>query len=350
MHKHTLLFKDRLVLMNEDWEVGYFENGYLEIIPGREYLAPLCFSHSHWPLSKWAEVRLIDDTRPNAKQLKEFFELEDASAEEVLLSCHAVCLTDSYWIRRESENLSWILVKPNSDILAETAIFGADPVPIIPGIISPELTNTGSYEKAWMFDSGKWYLVKRGTLEECFTELLIPSIADLLSFDCVQYVIDLEENTVLCEDFTQGKLNFEPMSYIVDDDIDYEKSYTWLELQGKTLAKSYLDMLFLDALIGNPDRHTNNYGLLRDRKSGEVLRMAPIYDNHLALIASKCQASTSLISEFKLFIKDIPGVWEPPVLNKQELHDAIWSICEVCGFDADVIVERVWSNYLKLIG
>jgi hypothetical protein len=38
------------------------------------------------------------------------------------------------------------------------------------------------------------------------------------------------------------------------------------------------DMLFLDALVGNGDRHAGNFGFLRSANSGEYLGMAPLFD------------------------------------------------------------------------
>ena len=37
-------------------------------------------------------------------------------------------------------------------------------------------------------------------------------------------------------------------------------------------------MLFIDYLLGNEDRHLNNFGVIRDAKTLKFLRVAPIYD------------------------------------------------------------------------
>ena len=44
-------------------------------------------------------------------------------------------------------------------------------------------------------------------------------------------------------------------------------------------------MIFLDTICINPDRHTNNFGLLRNSSTGEVIALAPNFDNNMALIA-----------------------------------------------------------------
>ncbi len=44
------------------------------------------------------------------------------------------------------------------------------------------------------------------------------------------------------------------------------------------IFKDFMSMLFFDALIGNNDRHTYNWGVIRDISSKKVLKFAPIYD------------------------------------------------------------------------
>ena len=44
-------------------------------------------------------------------------------------------------------------------------------------------------------------------------------------------------------------------------------------------------MLFLDTICANPDRHTFNFGILRDIDTGDVLGLAPNFDNNMALIS-----------------------------------------------------------------
>ena len=44
-------------------------------------------------------------------------------------------------------------------------------------------------------------------------------------------------------------------------------------------------MLFLDTICANPDRHTFNFGVLRNADTGEILGLAPNFDNNMALIS-----------------------------------------------------------------
>ena len=41
----------------------------------------------------------------------------------------------------------------------------------------------------------------------------------------------------------------------------------------------------MDTICANPDRHTFNYGILRNVNTGEILGLAPNFDNNMALIS-----------------------------------------------------------------
>ena len=43
-------------------------------------------------------------------------------------------------------------------------------------------------------------------------------------------------------------------------------------------------MIYLDTLCFNMDRHNQNYGLLKDPDSGKIIKLAPNFDNNIALI------------------------------------------------------------------
>ena len=41
----------------------------------------------------------------------------------------------------------------------------------------------------------------------------------------------------------------------------------------------------MDTIIFNMDRHTQNFGFLRDIDTGEIISLAPNFDNNVALIS-----------------------------------------------------------------
>ena len=84
-------------------------------------------------------------------------------------------------------------------------------------------------------------------------------------------------------DFTKGRLNFEPAA-----DLGCKRNVAGKNLQilrkfSPTAAQEYEKMVLLEALTYNLDRHLYNFGILRDRASGQVVSMAPVFDHNLSL-------------------------------------------------------------------
>jgi hypothetical protein len=90
----------------------------------------------------------------------------------------------------------------------------------------------------------------------------------------------------------------------------------------------YIRMIFLDTVCANPDRHTNNFGLLRDVKSGVLLGLAPNFDNNMALIArgypSKPKANDLLIQLFNEVLEEYPEYREYlPEIKEETVREVI---------------------------
>lgn len=58
-----------------------------------------------------------------------------------------------------------------------------------------------------------------------------------------------------------------------------------MEYRNKDLVMEYLNILFMDTICMNVDRHTQNYGFLRDLGTGRIKSMAPNFDNNLSLVS-----------------------------------------------------------------
>jgi len=90
----------------------------------------------------------------------------------------------------------------------------------------------------------------------------------------------------------------------------------------------YIKMIFLDTVCANPDRHTNNFGLLRDTVSGELLGLAPNFDNNMALISrgypSKPRANDALIRLFNEVLEECPEYREYlPEITEKTVREVI---------------------------
>lgn len=163
-------------LLSGDMPVAEIRQG--QVIPLDKTRMPL-FLAAGGQLEYWLVSRAIDHRRPNSRILKKVLHLSDTSDLAAVLRVHGVKVTDNYWVRAESEeSLSWRDVAFSEDTFAEIALTGSfssynRTYKGAQFARSPELTNTGSYEKCWRIQDGSWQLYKSGTLLERFSELFI---------------------------------------------------------------------------------------------------------------------------------------------------------------------------------
>lgn len=352
MENSTSLFSSKF-LMNKDSRVGIIQGDHVTLLKGLEHLAPLCFSQSNWPMSLWADTRVIDPARVNSRLIKKISRIRQTDNLSTLYANHGVSITDSYWICDAQESISWDQVKPNSDKLFSLALTGQGFNSCdfeIQKHITPELTNVGSFDKAWKKSSNGWLFVKAGTPDQNLSEILVSRIGKLFGMDMLTYWPSDDKSCTVSKDFTKGIYCFEPMSYLVGDDEDYWHSYKILSRFSQAIAQKYLDILVLDAIVVNPDRHTNNYGLLRDH-CGNICDLAPNYDNNLAFIATGLpeHLTTWMISDVVEFMKSYELAYTlKPVSYQDILHECQY-VSQLFSQDPHILANLIWENYQVFI-
>jgi len=232
----------------------------------------------------WLRGRAIDAHRTNSRLLKKALRIGSADDMDAVLRVHAATITDTYWFCPEGESLSYADVQFKENQFAALALKGDPDSFNRPYSRTPELTNIGSFEKCWLQRGGQWWMVKQGSELERFSELFICRLGRALGFPMAEYYA--EGGTVVSPDFTDGaRVNYEAAEGIVGDDEDYCRNFDTFYAISPTLARQYLEIIYMDTLCFNMDRHTRNYGVLRDVDSGEILSMAPNFDNNIALFS-----------------------------------------------------------------
>ncbi len=232
----------------------------------------------------WLRDRAIDAHRTNSRLLKRALRIGNSDDIETVLRVHAAAITDTYWFRTDSEDLSYEAVRFRENLFASLALRGDPNAFNLPYSSTPELTNIGSYEKCWRLSDGKWQMIKQEKDVEQFSELFISRLGKILGFPMAEYLP--EGDTVVSPDFTDGaSVNYESADGLVGDNEYYAENFRVFWNLSPTLAREYLQIIYMDTICFNMDRHTKNYGVLRDVKSGEILSMAPNFDNNIALIA-----------------------------------------------------------------
>ena len=268
-------------LMSGDTPIARIKSGV--IAESNEALLPLYLKRTK-DVEGWLASRAIDTHRTNSRLLKKALRLRATDDVSTALAVNAATVTDRYWFKPEGSTATYEDIRFKENYFAELALRGdPDSFSRRPSR-TPELTNTGSFEKCWKLIDGKWWMYKSGNSEELFSELFICKLGEKLGLPMAHY--ELDGKYIRSIDFTDGAaVNFEPMRSLADDDEDYENCFTVLYDISPEIARQYLRLIWLDSICYNMDRHTENFGLLRDVKTGKILSLAPNYDNNIALIA-----------------------------------------------------------------
>lgn len=337
-------------LMSRDEKIARIEKN--ELLPLKSELLPL-YLQRNGDLIEWLESRAIDRHRTNSRLLKRVLRLTNADDAEVSMRVNGSTITDTYWVLQDGEELTYEKVRFCQNEFDQLALLG-DPDSFNranqSGLLysrTPELTNIGSFEKCWRREDGHWWLYKQGKDLEIFTELFICELGKILGFDmahCVAW-----EKGIKSRDFTDGAdINYEPARSLVGDEVDYVFNYNRIKELKPAMARAYLDILFLDTICFNMDRHTENYGFLRDSQTGEFLTMAPNFDNNIALISrgypSDLKRKNDLfIHDFLELLDEQKIDYQVPALDEGMIHQALAQVpIEV---DESFVVSFILNGY-----
>ena len=160
---------------------------------------------------------------------------------------------------------------------------------------SPDLTCNGKLKKCWAILDGKRCLVKAGSgpfQQQPLNEVIASRMADRLGIPHIPYALLWDDGISysVCEDFVTPDTELIPAWRVMqtqkkDNQTSVYQHYrNCCETLGIPNVTHALDqMIVLDYLIANEDRHFNNFGLLRDADTLEWLGPAPIYDSSSSL-------------------------------------------------------------------
>jgi hypothetical protein len=246
-----------------------------------------------------------------------------------VLTVNAATITDNYWVKPLSDDtLNYEDVRFKVNLFDNLALTGDVNSFDQPPSRTPEITNTGSFEKCWRLESGQWYMYKAGKQEELFSELLAFILGKSLGFPIAEY--ESAGEFIKSRDFTDNaKVDFEPAAGIIGDVSDYVEIYETLRSLGENLAEQYVGMCYFDGLIYNMDRHENNFGVLRDGSTGVILSLAPFFDHNISLIARGYPSGSPkdmLIRDFAELMNHIGKPLRVRKLNERELLKSIAEI------------------------
>lgn len=316
------------LIMSKDIQVAKWTNGELTVL--NENLLPLYLRRVH-NADMWLETRAIDSHRANSRLLKKALRLQEKDDVSTVIHVNGATITDTYWIKSPDSNLTYDDVRFDSDYFSRLALKGNydsfNKAANSKYTKTPELTNVGSFEKCWKLIDGKWWIIKCANHNEQFSELFTYELGKALGMKMAHY--ERGNMAVKSLDFTDGgEIIFEPALAFMGDNDDYKDVVEKLKEICPEAIEDYIKMIFLDAIVANPDRHTANFGLMRDAENGKLLGFAPCFDHNMALISrgypSNPKKSDLLISLFNELTDAFPELKEYiPVINENMVWDIL---------------------------
>lgn len=305
-----LVYKKSFEILSGDTVVAVLDAGQLTVV--NDALLPLYLKRVN-NAEMWLESRAIDSHRANSRLLKKALRLVEKDDVSTVVHVNGATITDNYWVRPIGSELTYADVKFDNDYFSNLALRGTydsfNRAANSKHSRTPELTNTGSFEKCWKLRDGKWWMYKKANHNELFSELFVFELGKALGMNMAHY--ERGRDVIKSLDFTDSaSVNFEPASTFMGDNEDYEDVVSELKKICPVAIGDYVRMIFLDTIVANPDRHTNNFGLLRDVKSGKIIGFAPNFDNNMALIArgypKKSTSKDLLIRFFNELVENHP--------------------------------------------
>lgn len=233
----------------------------------------------------WCASRVLSLDRKYAKEILNSIGMAQAITDrdraKISLSYHCVSLTDLYWVKEKEETISYdeINLYDNSlnEAVVELSLRGKS-MTVTNQELAPDLSTRGCFPKAWIRKGDTFVLLKDGGEETVKREVLASRISQCFDFKQVAYQEDFYDGEKVSASRIVTSKRYSMVSkmafqiYAVNHDFDV------LEECIRVDKKTYYGMNILDYLIGNTDRHPENWGFLVDNQTNEYLSLYPIMD------------------------------------------------------------------------
>ena len=281
-------------LMNKDVVVATYEERkdldeytYAEVERLSEYMP-----YGFVGIDDWIDGRQIAKHRASIERLMR--ELGLTTRHDFIGMARCLSLTDTFWMKRADEPLTWADVSlyrnPFDDVIARIAFDGTGMYGRANSPTSPEYATSGSFAKCWVREGDQISLLKRGSSGyanagfEPYSEVLAAQLLEAAKVPRVPYSVVKFHGQLACECplFTSEEEGFVsahrffPGPFGVRDMLDFCAAHGCEE--------SFREMIAMDAVVANVDRHAGNYGFMVNNNTGEVLRMAPLFDHNMACL------------------------------------------------------------------
>lgn len=215
----------------------------------------------------WMKYRYSSGTNTVARHLKGIT-FGQGARKRINAQTHALSFCDCYWLKSGDEKICFEDVSPYYTSFWD----GSED---FKGQAVPTLYVGGALSKEWKRD-GRLY--KYGDVA---IELQCIELCNLCGVPAE--AAELIPGGIAVWNITSASVMLEQADQSGRIDPENFDEHDILQLFGRAGAQ----MLIIDAVTGNGDRHAGNFGWLRDNSTGAYLEMAPLYDFDHALDSTR---------------------------------------------------------------
>jgi hypothetical protein len=258
-------------------------------------LFPLDLDLTEEGIAKWLKHRTIPKNRAYVHNFLSKCGLNINRPMTIIKVSKGLSLNDCYWVVEEGFEGTYdkfnLYDNRFSQVLALIAFTGYGSSIRTSLASCPEFTTNGMLPKCWRRKDGKIMLYKGGTSgasntgNEPYSEYYAAQVAKALGVNAIEYGLSKWKGELCstCELFTSKEYSFLPVGRVVTSG-GMKAVREYYEKLGQTFVDALNDMLVLDAIIMNTDRHFGNFGFIVDNKTNKIVAPAPLFDHGNALL------------------------------------------------------------------
>jgi len=269
----------------------------MDIYHEHQIFFPLNLEIENYALLRWIKGRTIPKNREFVDKILKELNLNLDNLKGIVDISKSLSLNDCYWIVQE--NFDGKFEKYNlydndfNKTLALLAYTGYGSIKQKGFMSTPEFTTNGMLAKAWrrdplqrkgifLYKSGSHGFANAG--KEPYSEFYAYQIAKRMGLDATTYSLGKWKGKMnsICELFSSKEYAFVPIYHLVTEG-GWKAIFDYYKNLGESYYDALMDMILLDVIILNVDRHFGNFGLLVNNETNSIVKPAPIFDNGLSL-------------------------------------------------------------------
>lgn len=287
---YSLMLKDKQVLSFSLERVELVDD---ELLPF-ELKAKSAISYKD--VIQWASNRVLPIQREHAKAILNYLDLPQHDRWQIALACKALSVIDCYWVKEADSTDTWCDVNFYSNRFLEeagtVAFTGYNRVKISGRYNTPELTTQGAYAKCWRNENSSLYMYKANTLhgKESEAEFIVSKILSEANIPHVEYELLMYEGKTAskCMNLCNERTSIIPFAHY--DTFANLTGKDSLKLVEEMYPEAFRQMLVIDYIIDNVDRHSFNWGFQVNADTSQVIGLHPLLDHNCALTFSNPRA------------------------------------------------------------